>query len=57
MSESSQNEPDAIRLLVFDRIIDGYDRELQQIKLQIERRKKEQTQQRLCADFRIRRAA
>ena len=57
MSESSQNEPDAIRLLVFDRIIDGYDRELQRIKLQIERRKKEQTQQRLCADFRIRRAA
>lgn len=57
MSDSSQNEPDAIRLLVFDRIIDGYNRELQQIKLQIERRKKEQSQQPRCPDYRIRRAA
>ncbi|MCR9198486.1 MAG: hypothetical protein NXI04_07585 [Planctomycetaceae bacterium] len=57
MPESSQNEPAAIRLLVFDRIIDGYDRELQQIKLQIERRKKEQNRQPLCPDYRIRRAA
>lgn len=58
MSDSSQDQQHAIRLCVFNRIIDGYDRELQQIKLQIERRKKQQHRQLAeSADLRIRRAA
>ena len=60
MPEAHADDDSAVRLCVFDRIIAGYDRELQQLRLQIEHRKRQQASDvrpATAADIQIRRAA
>ena len=63
MPEAHADDNSVIRLCVFDRIIAGYERELQQLRRQIEDQKRQKCQSGqsgespTTVDFRIRKAA